>query len=163
VGADALGHEITRARLFARYPNFLASARIDAAWIHDGMLDVRDYKTGSAWHTRVADDPRARVQAWVMAPIADARALQLRLRYEHLAAEIDDDPDDWTPDADDLALVEHELVTLVTAIRDESEWRGVADAETCRTCRYRSICPDSAAPGLAEWPRVDDDIDTDAP
>ena len=67
------------------------------------------------------------------------------------------------PNADDLALVEHDLVTLVTAIRDESEWRGVADAETCRTCRYRSICPDSAAPGLAEWPRVDDDIDTDAP
>jgi hypothetical protein len=161
-GAQGFGHEITRARLYARYPNFLASARIDAAWIHNGLLDVRDYKTGSAWHSRVADDPRARVQAWVMAPIAEARGLQLRIRYEHLAAEIDDDPDDWAPDADDLMAVQDELVALVTAIREETEWRGVNDVDTCRTCEYRSICPDSAVPGEPAWPRVEVDHDLDA-
>jgi len=31
----------------------------------------------------------------------------------------------------------------------ENGWVGVADAEVCRTCRYRSICPDSALPGVA--------------
>lgn len=165
-GAKTYGHEFTRSRLFARYPNFLASARIDAAWLHDGILDLRDYKTGGSWYTRVADDPRARLQAWVMAPIAAERGIQLRLRYEHLATEINDDPDEWEPDADDLVAVQDELMDLVNSIRaaegTENGWVGVADAEVCRTCRYRSICPDSALPGVAGWPRVDDDgLDVD--
>ena len=41
-------------------PMFMATARIDAIWIHDGLLDARDYKTGSSWHERVADVPRRR-------------------------------------------------------------------------------------------------------
>ena len=155
-GATSYGHEFTPSRLYNRPPHFIASARIDAAWIHDGLLDVRDYKTGAVWHSRVADDARARLQAWVLAPIAERRGLRLRLRYEHLATEVDEDPDDWEPDADDLDAVQQELMTLVETIRTETEWRGVSDAETCRWCRYRSICPDSALPGAAEWPRVDD-------
>jgi hypothetical protein len=158
-GAVSFGHEFTPSRLYNRPPHFLASARIDAAWVHDGLLDVRDYKTGSVWHVRVADDARARLQAWVLAPIAEARGLRLRIRYEHLATEVDDDPDDWEPDADDLEAVEQELVVLVSGIRAVQEWRGVADADVCRWCRYRSICPDSALPGDAGWPRVDDDVD----
>jgi hypothetical protein len=156
-GASSFGHELTRARLHPRAPNFVASARIDAAWIHDGILDVRDYKTGGAWHDRVADDARARLQAWVMAPVAAQLGVRLRVRYEHLATEIVDDPEEWDPDADDLAAVEAELVAVVTAMRAESEWAGVGDAEVCRTCRYRSICPDSASPAHPAWPRVDDD------
>ena len=54
-------------------------------------------------------------------------------------------------------------MTLVDRVRAEQEWRGVADAEICRWCRYRSICPDSALPGLAEWPRVENDLEVDAP
>jgi hypothetical protein len=160
LGAASYGHEITRVRLHSRAPSFVASARIDAAWIHDGLLDVRDYKTGGAWHERVADDPRARLQAWVMAPVAEELGLQLRLRYEHLAAEIVDDPEEWEPDADDLAEIGDTLARAVHAMRAEAEWHGVADRDVCRTCRYRSICPDSAAPGAAAWPRVDDDPDS---
>jgi hypothetical protein len=81
----------------------------------------------------------------------------LRVRYEHLAAEIVDDPEVWEPDADDLEAVEHKLVEVVTWMRDESAWGGVADPEVCRTCRYRSICPDSAATGVPMWPQVDGD------
>ena len=129
------------------------------------MLDVRDYKTGGVWHTRVADDPRARLQAWVMAPLAARRGLRLRLRYEHLATEIDDDPDDWEPDADDLDAVEQELVDLVEFDPgpESAEWLGRRGRRRRLplTCRYRSICPDSALPGVAGWPRVDDD-DLDA-
>jgi hypothetical protein len=161
-GAASFGHEFTPSRLYNRQPHFIASARIDAAWVHDGMLDVRDYKTGAVWHSRVADDARARLQAWVLAPLAERRGLRLRVRYEHLATEIDEDPDDWEPDADDLEAVEQELITLVAGMRAETAWRGVADADVCRWCRYRSICPDSALPGVAGWPRVDDD-DGDVP
>ena len=160
VGATAYGHEITRVRLVSRSPSFVASARIDAAWIHDGILDVRDYKTGGMWHERVADDERARLQAWVMAPVAEALGLTLRIRYEHLAAEIVDDPEEWEPDADDLADVGEALAHAVRSMRAETEWSGVADRDVCRTCRYRSICPDSAAPGAPGWPRVDDDPDS---
>ena len=30
-------------------PMFMATARIDAVWVHDGLLDARDYKTGRLW------------------------------------------------------------------------------------------------------------------
>lgn len=157
VGARPYGHEFTRNRLWPRRPSFLASARIDAAWIHDGWLDVRDYKTGTVAYDRVAEDPRARLQAWVMAPVAEAEGLRLRLRYEQLASEIPDDPEVWVPDADDLEAVGHELAAVATAMRVEAEWGGAADAGVCRWCRYRSICPESACPGFPGWPRVDDE------
>jgi hypothetical protein len=159
IDATTYGHEVTRVRLHSRSPSFVASARIDAAWIHDGLLDVRDYKTGGSFHERVAEDTRARLQAWVMAPVAEVLGLRLRLRYEHLAAEIVDDPEPWEPDPEDLDAVGAELIALVAGMRTETEWAGVADPGTCRTCRYRSICPDSAAPGAPAWPRVDDDPD----
>jgi hypothetical protein len=159
IGARSYGHEFTRVRLHARRPSFVASARIDAAWVHDGILDVREYKTGGASTDRVADDRRARLQAWVMAPVAEALGLRLRLRYEQLAAEIDDDPEEWEPDDDDLEAVGEELVTLVEQMRTESAWAGAGDPTICRYCRYRSICPDSAAPGVPGWPRVDADPD----
>jgi len=159
LGARSYGHEITRVRLHSRLPSFVASARIDAAWIHDGLLDVRDYKTGGASTERVADDRRARLQAWVMAPVAEALGLRLRIRYEQLASEIDDDPEEWEPDADDLDAVFGELVAMVDAVRSTDDWTGVADRVVCGYCRYRSICPDSAAPGAPGWPRVDADPD----
>ena len=98
-------HELAR---FHRVPPpmFMATARIDAIWVHDGILDARDYKTGSLWHTRVADVPAAKVQAFVLAQAAAQRDLRLRLRYEYLQPEIADDPEPWEPYEDDLALVE---------------------------------------------------------
>ena len=38
------------------------------------------------------------------------------------------------------------------ACGEQDEWRGVAEVDVCRTCRYRSICRDSAAPGEPAWP-----------
>jgi len=162
LGATSYGHEITRVRLQSKWPSFVASARIDAAWVHDGILDVRDYKTGGVSTDRVADDRRARLQAFVMAPVAERLGVRLRLRYEQLASEIVDDPEEWEPDDDDLDAVHDEIVALVGAIREADrldEWSGVADPAVCGWCRYRSLCPDSAAPGLPGWPRVDADPD----
>ena len=63
---DAHEHELAR---FHRLPPpmFMATARIDAIWVHDGLLDARDYKTGGSGTTRVADVPAAEVQAFVLA------------------------------------------------------------------------------------------------
>ena len=108
--ADASAHEYELAR-FHRMPRpmFMATARIDALWVHDGLLDARDYKTGRLWHTRVCDVPAAKVQAYVLGRAAQRRGLRLRLRYEYLQPEIDEDPEPWEPDDDDLLAVEEEL------------------------------------------------------
>ncbi|MDQ1534317.1 MAG: putative RecB family exonuclease [Actinomycetota bacterium] len=146
-------HEVDLARFHrAPAPMFMATARIDAIWVHDGLLDARDYKTGSRWYERVADDPRARVQAFVLEQHARRRGLRLRLRYEHLAAEVDDDPEPYEPDDEELAGIDEELRATVAELWSLDEWHGVADEAVCGWCRFRSICPDSAAPGEPGWP-----------
>ena len=127
---------------------FMATARIDAVWIHDGLLDARDYKTGRLC-VRAARRRSRGEGAGVRArrSAAQRRGLRLRLRYEYLSAEVDDDPDPWEPDADDLAAIDEELRAAVERMWTIDDWKGVADADVCRTCRYRSICRDSAAPG----------------
>jgi hypothetical protein len=146
-------HEVDRVRFHKEpVPMFLASARIDAVWIHDGVLDARDYKTGAMHYERLADDPRARVQAWVLARDATRTGLRLRLRYEHLQPEVDDDPEPWEPGDDDLAAITEELRDAVATMWRTDDWRGVGETDVCRTCRYRSICRDSAAPSEPTWP-----------
>jgi PD-(D/E)XK nuclease superfamily len=154
-GVDGAAHEVDRARFHKEpVPMFLATARIDVVWIHDGVLDVRDYKTGALRYERLADDPRARVQAWVLARDAARTGLRLQLRYEHLQPEIDDDPEPWEPADDDLAAINDELRNAVAEMWRLEEWHGVNDVAVCRTCRYRSICRDSAAPGEPTWPAL---------
>ncbi len=144
-------HEVETARFHRRPgPMFMAVGRLDAVWIHDGLLDVRDYKTGTLRSSRVADDPRARLQAWLVADRARRRGLRVRVRYEHLAPGVDEDPEPFEPDDDDLAAIGEELRSTAAAIRAETAWEGVADPAVCRWCRYRSICPDRGDPPAEE-------------
>jgi hypothetical protein len=155
--AEALGHELDMAQFFAARPalhSFLVTARLDAVWQHGDVLDARDYKTGRVRTARVADDARAWIQALSLMGVAQGRGLRIRLRYEHLAAEIDEEPEPWEPDAEELAGLEARVRAAVVEMRDERDFSGVADAEVCGWCRYRSICRDSAAPGEAQWPEV---------
>jgi RecB family exonuclease len=160
-------HELEVARFFRRPPSmFMATGRLDAVWQYRGLLEVRDYKTGSVVTERVADDPRARLQAWLAAPIAHRLGLKLRVRYEHLAPEIVDDPESFEPDEDDLAAITEELCGVAAQIRAAATARafpGVAEREVCCTCRYRSICPESAAPGVPTWPTPPDADPMDEP
>jgi PD-(D/E)XK nuclease superfamily len=157
--ARAVGHEITAAR-FHRLPMpmFMASARIDALWEHDGILDARDYKTGRVWSEEVSHDEQARLQAYVLAPRAAAAGLRLRIAFEHLSSEVVDDPEPFEPDDDDVLAIEEKLRVVVAEIRNES-FDGVADPEVCVRCRYRSICPESSTPSEPIWPSVRADGD----
>jgi hypothetical protein len=156
--ADAVGHELTQIRFWSRPgPPFVASARLDAVWRHDGLLDVRDFKTGRALEGRLSELPAARLQAWVSAPVAAEHGLRLRLRYEYLGAEVRDDPDPWEPGPEEIDEIGDELHALVRSMHSEGTFAGVAEPETCSGCRYRSICPESAAPAAPVWPRVEDD------
>lgn len=147
-------HEYTLAR-FHRLPPpmFMATARIDAVWVHDGLLDARDYKTGHVRGEQITDDPAAKVQVFVLDMAARRRGLRLRLRYEYLSADVMDDPYPWEPDHDDLLAIEEELRAAVERMRTNDDWAGVAD-ERCAYCPYRSICRDSAAPGEPSWPAL---------
>ncbi len=150
--AETVGHEVEWARAHAGPPVFLATARFDAVWAHDGILDVRDYKSGRVAEHPLHEDPQAQLQAWVAAPQAVARGLRLRLRYEHLATEVLEDPDPWEPTDEDLAGVEVQLTSVVAAMLAERTFAGVDDAAVCAHCGYRSICDESAAPGVPSWP-----------
>jgi hypothetical protein len=155
-------HEFTLARFHKLPPPmFMATARIDAVWVHDGLLDARDYKTGRLRDEGLADDPAAKVQVFVLDKAARERGLQLRLRYEYLSADVADDPDAWEPDADDLVAIEEELRASVERMRTNDDWKGVSD-ERCGWCAYRSICRDSAAPGEPSWPVLVTSDDADA-
>ena len=155
---EGSAHEVDIAR-FHRVPPpmFMASARIDAVWIHDGILDARDYKTGRLWHERVADVPAAKVQAYVLEKAARRRGLRLRLRYEYLSPDVTEDPDAWEPDPEDLAAVGEELRAAVERMRTNDDWHGVSEQMLCSHCSYRSICRDTAAPGLPAWPALTPD------
>ena len=132
-------------------PMYMATARIDAIWGFDDVVDVRDYKTGALYVERVADDPRARLQAWILAHKRYLRGRRLRIRYEYLSPDVDDDPEPFEPSTDDLDGIEEYLRANV-ALMWESDWRGHPDETVCRRCGYRSICPDSAAPSEPSWP-----------
>ena len=98
-------------------------------------------------------------------PLAKARGAALRITFEHLAAEVLDDPEPFEPDGDDLEAIGAELHATVLEIRaeaDAGEWAGVADVELCGRCRYRSICPVSAAPAEPVWPTYEEP-DEDGP
>ena len=147
-------HEVERARYHHHpVPMFLAAARLDAVWIHDGVFDVRDYKSGALSPYELRHDPRAWIQAWVMAPRAASLGARLRIRYEYLAPEVLEDPEPWEPDDDDLSEIEERLRATVLAIHD-ADFAGVNDPNVCSRCPYRSVCRDTAASGMATWPAL---------
>jgi len=141
--ATSVGHELDLAQLhtWGEVP-VMVTARVDAVWQRDGLLDCRDYKTGRARVARVADDPAARLQAWLLARLAAARGLRLQLRYEHLVPGIDEDPEPFEPDAEDIANIEAEIGAVAAAIAS-SEFPGVSDSVVCRRCAFRHACPDA--------------------
>ena len=156
--AQAIGHEREWVRVNPKPPVFLATARLDAVWLRGDVLEVRDYKTGQRVMESIRDDPRARLQAWVAAPRAAEHGARLRIRYEYLAAEVNDDPEPWEPDEEELEQLDVELREIVATMRANAtkhEWAGVADDEVCARCRYRSICPDSAAPAEPSWASIE--------
>ena len=73
-----------------------------------------------------------------------------------------DDPAPFEPDADDIVEIEDEIRRAVEEMRTEV-YAGVRDRDVCGRCRYRSICPDSAAPGEPIWPSVEAEDDDPRP
>ena len=132
---------------------FMATARIDAVWVHDGLLDARDYKTGRLWHDRVADVP-GREGAGVRARAGRAQraASGCGCATSTCSADVDDDPEPWEPDADDLAAIEEELRAAVERMRTHDDWTGVADDDVCRTARTGRSAATAPRAAKPAWP-----------
>jgi RecB family exonuclease len=148
--AEFAFHEQTFVRFLRVQPMFLASARYDAIWVRGNVVDVREYKTGAQWYHQIDEDPRAMLQAWILAARVARRGRVLRLRYEYLSPEIDEDPDVWEPSDDDLTAIGARIHDIVRSMH-ASDWIGVAEEPTCRWCRYRSVCRDSVARAEPIW------------
>ena len=146
--ADWSAHEYGVAR-FNRRPDplFMLTGRIDALWAHGGVLAAHDYKTGVPRVQRLADLQAARVQAWLLAPLAAERGLRIRIVFEHLDTSVHDQPDPYEPEDEDLAAIGDELRTLASAIRDETRFTGSGDPADCGWCAYRPVCRDAPATG----------------
>jgi hypothetical protein len=146
--AEWSAHEYGIAR-FNRRPDplFMLTGRIDALWAHRGVHAAHDYNTGVPRVQRLGDLLAARVQAWLLAPVAAERGLRLRIVFEHLDASLHDQPDPYEPEDEDLAAIGDELRAIASAIRDETRFTGSGDVADCRWCAYRPVCRD--APGAA--------------
>ena len=85
----------------------------------------------------------------MLAPRARRRGLRLRLRYEYLQPEVDDDPEPWELDDEDLAAIEEELRAAVERMWTNDDWRGVADDRRVlalpRTARSVATAPRPAS------------------
>jgi hypothetical protein len=147
---DWSGHEYGVARFNRRPgPLFMLTGRIDALWAHGGVLAAHDYKTGVPRVQRLGDLLAARVQAWLLAPLAARRGLRIRIVFEHLDTSVHDWPDPYEPEEEDLAAVGDELRAIAAAIRDETAFTGTGDPVDCRWCAYRLVCRDAPAPAAA--------------
>jgi hypothetical protein len=138
--ADWSAHEYGTAR-FNRRPDplFMLTGRIDALWAHGGVLAAHDYKTGAPRVQRLGDLLAARVQAWLLAPLAAERGLRVRIVFEHLDTSVHDQPDPYEPEDEDLAAIGDELRAIASAVRDETRFTGSGDPADCRWCAYRPV------------------------
>lgn len=140
-GARSHGNE----RGFARFERrgslmLMAYGTIDVVWEHGGLLDARDYKTGAPALERVEDDPASYVQAFLLAPLARSLGLRLRLRYELLAPEAGEDPEDFVVDEEQLTRIERRLMATAEVMRTEREFAGTDNPRLCEFCEFRSVC-----------------------
>jgi len=143
-GGNAEGnHEAPVARLYSGEPRpFLMTGRMDAIWTHDGLLDARDYKTGRVQSERTSEDWLARVQAWLLEPLAREKNLRLKVRHEYLAAEVRQQPEPFEPEDEDL----DETGQWISQIADEiynSNFDATDQVAVCARCEYSESCPES--------------------
>ena len=144
---ELLGQEVSRIRTSYGLPiAFNAMARFDALWRRDDVVEARDYKTGQRLVDRVADDVTARVQAWILEPLARREGRQLIVRQEYLDPTVGDDPEPFVPDVHDFAAIGEFLSDTALDIVHERDFDGNGTPHICTWCSARETCPDRADP-----------------
>jgi CRISPR/Cas system-associated exonuclease Cas4 (RecB family) len=119
----------------------LVTGRIDALWRHsDGMIEVRDYKTGACPET-LEDDIGAQIYLLLAANLPE-HPTRIRVTYESLGR---DEPQAVSIDANLTILAT--AVRLVTEhaehIRKERTFPAYPSITACATCPYQHLCPEA--------------------
>jgi CRISPR/Cas system-associated exonuclease Cas4 (RecB family) len=153
-GATYLGGERNLRWLITR-KSILLTGRVDALWLHDdGVVEVRDYKTGSP-SSALEDDEGALVYALLAA--ANFPGRRVRITYEYLGVRSRREVTELNPDSRLLSLyvtpqlLRHAMQLVddtASSIRKEQVFTATPTTTGCRSCPYRLNCQPAA-----EWSR----------
>jgi RecB family exonuclease len=135
--AAYLGGEVDL-RWLVRSKNMLIVGRADALWRHsDGMLELRDYKTGQCPDALDTDFPA--LVYLLLAATHPSHPKSVRVAYERLGP----NPSLVTLDAttDLLRQTIENLKNLADQIRRERNFGATPSEAACGSCPYAGICP----------------------
>jgi RecB family exonuclease len=132
-----LGGEVDL-RWLVRSKNMLVVGRADALWRHtDGMLELRDYKTGQCPDTLDTDFPA--LVYLLLAATHPSRPKSVRVSYERLGPNPSLVALDAT--AELLRQTIENLKNLADQIRRERNFGATPSEASCSSCPYSGICP----------------------
>lgn len=119
--------------------------------LHEGELEVVDYKTSRLWDLTAEDLPdESPAQAYAVA-VTDAysrRGLHVsRLSYIFLAEDCEVVP--WDLEEDDLAAARESLVERTSKMLEDRDF-DANPGEHCSRCRFADICPEAGRVEPAE-------------
>ena len=101
-------------------------------------IEVIDYKTGRC---RINDEGLAGQISARLYALAATRTLHepvVKVRFVYVTEGIERT---WSPDGDDLAAIESELVELTDRVSSDEIFEARPDPMRCRWCSYASLCP----------------------
>ena len=101
-------------------------------------IEVIDYKTGRC---RIDDEGLAGLISARLYALAATRTLHepvVKVRFVYITEGIERT---WSPDGDDLAAIESELVELTDRVSSDEIFEARPDPMRCRWCSYASLCP----------------------
>ena len=154
----ALGHEITRRGSTAsRGRRSWRRRGIDALWVHDGVLDARDYKTGQVWSDQRRPTTARRGSRRGCSRRSPRRAGSgCGSRSSTSRPTCVEDPEPFEPDADDLRAIEEELRADGRARCAPRPTSRASPTPTCAdpAATARSA-PTRPSPGVPVWPMVE--------
>lgn len=128
--------------------NVIVRGRIDALWLYDdGLLEVRDYKSGFVPDT-LDDDPAALIYGLLALthPIAASRrrVQRVRVTYEALRS-VDSTTVSLNVDGPVITKALRLVQSIDERIRGEKRFHATPSLWACGTCPYRCSCPFSAS------------------
>jgi putative RecB family exonuclease len=112
--------------------------RVDRARGLDRGIEVVDYKTGKC---RIEDDEVRELLPARLYALAATRTFHqpvVRIRFIFIAEGVERS---WSPENEDLAAIEDELVELTDRVSETDVFVARPDPWRCRWCRFASICP----------------------
>jgi RecB family exonuclease len=111
--------------------------RVDRSLERPG-IEVIDYKTGRCW---IDDEGLAGLISARLYALAATRTLHEPVVKVHFVYITEGIERTWSPDGDDLAAIESELVELTDRVSSDEVFEARPNPMRCRWCSYATLCP----------------------